>query len=220
MGSWDLYHTRGESGPRVDCLAQWGETVTLSYTWTDVAAGSLFELEHVAPVMTEFFELEEKIRLGVDGHKIVETGGYYYRAKIEFPLLSKAVGGEVCAVLNHCARGGLFKAKFYPHSDNTDVHFVCHVKGSVDDFKVDGRPFAGGHAAVLEAIGLEPFKSIPWPVERGLKFMDKSLWGSYSGAEKVNCAMADGSSWGSFSTSEKESTLGYLTDTSEELIFD
>jgi hypothetical protein len=213
MGSWDLYHTRGELGPKVDCLAQDGVTVVLSYTWTDVAAGSLFELEHVAPVMTEFFELEEKIRLGVDGHKIVETGGYYYRAKVEFPLLSKAVGGEVCAVLNHCARGGLFKAKFYPHSDNTDVHFVCHVKGSVDDFKVDGRPFAGGHAGALEIIGLEPFKSIPWPVERGLKFMDKSLWGSYSGAEKVNCALAEKGSWGSFSSSEKESTLGYQTDT-------
>ncbi len=59
MGSWDLYHTRGELGPKVDCLDQDGETVVLSYTWTDVAAGSLFELEHVAPVMTEFFELEE-----------------------------------------------------------------------------------------------------------------------------------------------------------------
>jgi hypothetical protein len=220
MGSWDLYHTRGELGPKVDCLDKDGQTVLLSYTWTDVAAGSLFELEHVAPVMSEFFELEEKIRLGIDGHKIVETGGYYYRARLEFPLLSKAVGGEVCAVLNHCARGGMFKVKFYPHSDNDDIFFVCHVKGCVDDFKVDGRPFAGGHAAALEVIGLAPFKSIPWPVDRGLKFMDKSLWGSYSGAEKVNCAMADGSSWGSFSTSEKESTLGYLTDTSEELIFD
>jgi len=220
MGSWDLYHTRGELGPKVDCLAQDGVTVVLSYTWTDVAAGSLFELEHVAPVMSEFFELEEKIRLGVDGHKIVETGGYYYRAKLEFPLLSKAVGGEVCAVLNHCARGGLFKAKFYPHSDNTDISFLCHVKGNVDDFKVDGRPFAGGHAAVLEAIGLEPFKSIPWPVERGLKFMDKSTWGSYAEAEKVNVFMADKGAWGSYSTTEKETELGYLTETSELVVFD
>ena len=49
--------------------------------------------------------------------------------------------------------------------------------------------------------------------------MDKSLWGSYSGAEKVNCALAEKGSWGSFSTSEKESTLGYQTDT-EVCIFD
>ena len=219
MGSWDLYHTRGELGPKVDCLDTDGQTVVLSYTWTDVATGSLFELDKVAPVMTEFFELEEAVRVGIDGHKIVETGGYYYRAKLEFPLLSKAVGGEVCAVLNHCAQGGHYRVKFYPHSDNTDVHFLCHVKGNVDDFKVDGRPFAGGHAAALEAIGLEPFKSIPWPVTRSLKFMAKAQWGSYAGAEKVNCFMGDKGSWGSYSTSEKESTLGYLTDTSEEIFF-
>ncbi len=129
------------------------------------------------------------------------------------------MGGDVCAVLPHCARGGLFQVRFCPHSDTPALHFICHVKGSVDDFKVDGRPFAGGHAAALEVIGLAPFKSIPWPVTRGLKFMDKSQWGSYSGAEKVNCVMADKGSWGSFSTSEKESTLGYLTDT-EECVFD
>jgi len=220
MGSWDLYHTRGELGPKVDCLDKDGETVVLSYTWTDVAAGSLFELEHVAPVMTEYFELEETIRVGIDGHKIVETGGYYYRAKLEFPLLSKAVGGEVCAVLNHCARGGHYKVKFYPHSDNADIHFICHVKGNVDDFKVDGRPFAGGHAAALEVIGLEPFKSIPWPVTRSLKFMAKAQWDTYSGAEKVNCFMADGGWWGSYSTTEKESKLGYLTDTEKLVVMD
>jgi hypothetical protein len=219
VGSWDLYHTRGELGPRVDCLDKDGETVRLSYTWTDVAAGSLFEFDNVAPVMTEYFELEEVVRVGIDGHKIVETGGYYYRAKLEFPLLSKAVGGEVCAVLNHCAQGGHYKVKFFPHSDNEDIFFLCHVKGNVDDFKVDGRPFAGGHAAALEAIGLEPFKSIPWPVTRSLKFMAKAQWGSYAGAEKVNCFMGDKGSWGSYSTSEKESKLGYLTDTTEEIFF-
>jgi hypothetical protein len=215
MGSWDLYHTRGELGPKVECLDADGQTVRLSYTWTDVAAGSLFELEHVAPVMTEYFELEETIRVGIDGHKIVETGGYYYRAKLEFPLLSKAVGGEVCAVLNHCAQGGHYRVKFYPHSDNTDVHFLCHVKGNVDDFKVDGRPFAGGHAAVLEVIGLEPFRNIPWPVTRVLKFMAKAQWDTYSGAEKVNCCLGDEDVWGTYTTTEKESVLGYQIGTSE-----
>ena len=220
MGTWDLYHTRGELGPKVNCLDTDGVTVRLSYTWTDVAAGSVFELDKVAPVMTEFFELQETIRVGLDGHKIVETGGYYYRAKLEFPLLSKAVGGQLAAVLNHCARGGHYRVRFYPHSDNTDVSFVCHVKGNVDDFKVEGRPFAGGHAAALEVIGLEPFKEIPWPVSRALKFMDKTAWGSYSSAEKVNVFMADKGAWGSYSTTEKENELGYLTETSELVIFD
>jgi len=220
VGNWDLYHTRGELGPRVDCLDTDGETVRLSYTWTDVAGASQFELDNVAPVMTEFFELEEKIRVGLNGRKIIETGGYYYRAKLEFPLVSKTVGGQVAAVLNHCGRGGHYQVRFYPHSDNTDISFLCHVKGNVEDFKVDGRPFAGGHSAAVEVIGIEPFAEIPWPVSRALKFMDKTMWGSYAAAEKVNVYMGDKSAWGIYSTTERESVLGYLTDTAELVIFD
>jgi hypothetical protein len=170
--------------------------------------------------MRESFPLDEKIRTGLDGEKIVEVGGYYYHAVLEFKALDKPGAGQVQSVLNHCAKGGMYKVKFYPHSDNTDISFLCHLKGHVGDLDVKGRPFAGGHSARVEVIGLERFKEVPWPVSRGIKFMAVGSWGAYSAAEKLNSQMGDISGYGAYSTAEKEDTLGYQTDTSSVVEFD
>jgi hypothetical protein len=219
MGTYDTYHVRGESGPKVECLDTSG-SVDLTYTWTTVAAAALWPHDNVAPVLREAFELEEVIRTGLDGDRIVETGGFYYRATLEFPLLDKAYAGQVQTVINHCAKSGKHKVNFYPHSDNTDIYFVCTVKGQVSDVDIKGYPFAGGHSANLEIIGLEPYPEVPWPITRGMKFMDKGSWGAYSAAELDNVTFGDKSGWSGYSTAEKEGVLGYMSDTSKPVEID
>lgn len=219
MAYWSSYHSRGEAGPRADCLDTSG-SVTLSYTWTDVCNGALYDHDNIAPVMREGFELAEETRMGIDGHKYVETGGFFYRAGLEFSWISKTTGGQITAVLNHCGKSGLHKVNFYPHSDNTDIYFVCRITGEVTDANMHGRPVAQGHDARLKIEGLEPFAEIPWPISRALKFMARGSWGSYSTAEKANSQMADKTAWATYTTTEKEDTIGYLTDTSQPVEMD
>jgi hypothetical protein len=215
MPYWTSYHARGEAGPRVDTLGADGVTVIKAYTWTDIAAAALLDSDNVAPVMREGFELDEVVRVALDGEKMVQVGGFYYRAVLEIQNVDKATAGEMAAVVNHCGKGGHFKVNFYPHSDNTDIYFVARVKGSISDLDVKGRPFAGGHSANLVVEGLEPFEKIPWPIGKGMKFMAKGSWAVYSAEEKGNTLMGSRANWGTFSAAEKSDTLGYEASSSE-----
>lgn len=215
MAFWTAYHARGEAGPKVELLGSDGSTVVKDYTWTDVAANALISSDNVAPVLRDGFELDEVTRIGLDGDKIVQVGGFYYRATLEMTLVDKATAGEITATLNHCAKGGHFKVKFYPHSDNTSVYFIARIKGSVGDLDVKGNPFAGGHSARLIVEGLESFEKIPWPITSGMKYMAKGSWGAYTAGEKQNTLMGSKGSWGAFSSAEKTNTLGYEASSSE-----
>jgi len=220
MAFWTSYHARGEAGPRVDLLAADAVTVIISYTWTDIAAAALVSSDNVAPSMRQGFELDEVTRTGLDGEKIVQVGGYYYRATLEAPVVDKTTAGEITAVLNHCAQGGHFKVKFYPHSDNTNVHFIARIKGSVGDLDVKGNPFAGGHSAHLNVVGLEPFPKIPWPISVGFIVAKQGEWASYTAEEKENMMVAKQGEWSSYDTTEKNTNLGYTVGENEVYVFD
>lgn len=220
MAFWTTYHAPGEAGPRVDLLASDGTTVIVSYTWTDIAAAALTSSDNVAPVMRAGFELDEVTRVGLDGEKIVQVGGYYYRAALEARVVDKATAGEMTAVLNHCAKGGHFKVNFYPHSDNTNIYFKARIGGSIGDMNVKDNPFAGGHSANLMVKGLEPFAQIPWPISVGFIVAKRGEWGNYTAGEKEHMMVAKAGEWSSYDTTEKNTNLGYNVAENEIYTFD